>query len=91
MAQQAHTVRSLEHKAREAARNHLVHTAETQPALMATHLVKQPELSNGLRDFDYIVEALIKGGQRDAMMRLAESRLLSSRTRTVLVSKLLIN
>ncbi len=91
MAQQQVTVRALEHAAREAARSAVALAAESHPALMASRLVEHPELSNGLKDFDYIVEALIKGGQRDALMRLAEARVLSMRSRRVLVSKLLIN
>ncbi len=87
---QVQTVRSLEHAAREAARSAVVEVAEKHPALVASRLVESPELANGLRDFDFIVEALIRGGQRDAMTRLADSRVLKTRERTTLIEKLLI-
>lgn len=87
---QVQTVRSLEHAARESARSAVVEVAQTNPALVAGRLVESPELANGLKDFDFIVEALIKGGQRDAMTRLADSRVLNTRERTILVEKLLV-
>jgi len=86
---QVQTVRSLEHAARESARSAVVEVAQTNPALVASRLVESPELANGLKDFDFIVETLIKGGERDAMTRLADSRVLNTRERTTLVEKLL--
>ncbi len=87
---QVQTVRALEHAARESARSAVVEVAENNPVLLATRLVESPELANGLKDLDFIVETLIKQGQRDAMTRLADSRVLGTRERTIVVEKLLI-
>ena len=83
------TVRSLEHNARESARSAIAEIAEANPKLLASRLVKSPELARGLKDFDFIAETLIKGGERDAMFSLFQSRLIGIRERTILAEKLL--
>ena len=90
MKQAMQTQRAQEHVARESARNTVLEVAERNPQLLAQRLVASPELTQGLRDFDYLVDVLLKGGQRELLMQLAEATTLRSKERKILVTKLLV-
>ena len=83
------TISALRKAAQTAARTTVGIVAEKNPELLATRLAAVPDMANGLKDFDYIVECLIKGGQRDKLTAMLDSRSLGVLARTILTEKLL--
>jgi hypothetical protein len=83
------SIRSLEFQAQKAAVSAVASFAEKHPEVLAKKFLTNPELVNGLKDFDYIVECLIKGGQSDKLQALADSRSIKGRAMTTIVEKLL--
>ena len=84
------TVRAQNHVARQSAIDFLAETAERQPSKVVGVLLVSPELTAGLKDFDFLVDKLLRGGQRDKLMLLAEAPALRQRERKVLVDRLLV-
>ncbi|MNR71324.1 hypothetical protein D3C71_19390 [compost metagenome] len=83
------TASDLRRAERQAAKSTVVELAEKRPGLLADRLAQMPILANGLANFDYIVERLIQGGQRDKLERMLDSRSLRIKARRILVEKLL--
>lgn len=83
------SVRALNKAAQTAARSVVCAFAEKHPLLLATRLAETPDMANGLKDFDYIVEQLLVGGQSDLLQKMLDSRSLGIYARRVLTEKLL--
>lgn len=82
----AHTLGKHE---RHAARDAILNLAQTSPAVLAQKLADTPVLANGLKDFDFIVEALIQGGQDVLLERMLRSTDLGRYARRVICEQLL--
>ena len=84
----AQSVRAQNRTAHHSAISFLEETVENKPALVVQALLGTPELATGIRNFDYLVDQLLKHGFRDGLMKLAEAPSLRSRERSVLVNRL---
>lgn len=83
------TLASLNFAAQVVARSAVATVAERSPAVLAVKLLASPGLANGLKDFDYIVETLMAGGQSDKLQAMLDSRSLGHTARRIIVEKLL--
>lgn len=87
------SARALAHTARVSASNRLFELAGTRPDLVAAAITKQPELANGLLDFDHLVEVMAQDlSAKEMLTQLVVSPVtgLSHRAKEVLKFKLAV-
>jgi hypothetical protein len=85
------SIAGQERAAQSAARSVVCQVADKNPELFADKLVANPELAVGLKDLPHILDCLIKGGQRQKLHLVLDSRSLPNacHARRVITEKLL--